>query len=100
MLLLPPYGKLAAIIISGPDKAKTDSFAKKVVSLAPKADNIEILGPSEPPIGRLRGLFRRRILIQGTDTVDVSKYMRVWRQKLKIPNKYKLQVDIDPQSFM
>ena len=99
-LLLPPYGKLAAIIISGPDQAKTESFAKKVVTLAPKAEGIEILGPSEPPIGRLRGLYRRRILIQSEDTVNLSKYMRIWRKRLKVPNKYKLQIDIDPQSFM
>jgi len=100
MLLLPPYGKLAAIIISGPDKAKADSFAKQVVSAAPKAEDIEILGPSEPPIGRLRGLYRRRILVQSKDTVNLSKYMRIWRARVKIPYKYKLQVDIDPQSFM
>ena len=99
-LLLPPYGKLAAIIISGPDQAKTESFAKKVVTLAPKAEGIEILGPSEPPIGRLRGLYRRRILIQSEDRVNLSKYMRIWRKRLKVPNKYKLQIDIDPQSFM
>ena len=99
-LLLPPYGKLAAIIMSGPDKGKTESFAKTVVSLAPKAEGIEILGPSEPPIGRLRGLYRRRILVQSEAGVNLSKYMKAWRERIKIPNKYKLQIDIDPQSFM
>ena len=99
-LLLPPYGKLAAIIMSGPDKGKTESFAKRVVSLAPRAEGIEILGPSEPPIGRLRGLYRRRILVQSEAGVNLSKYMKAWRERIKIPNKYKLQIDIDPQSFM
>ena len=97
---MPPYGKLAAIIMSGPDKGKTESFAKTVVSLAPKAEGIEILGPSEPPIGRLRGLYRRRILVQSEAGVNLSKYMKAWRERIKIPNKYKLQIDIDPQSFM
>lgn len=99
-LLLPPYGKLAAIIISGPDKVKAAAFAKKVVSLAPRTEGIEILGPSEPPIGRLRGMYRQRILIQSEDSVNLSKYMLTWRGRIKIPNKYKLQIDIDPQSFM
>ena len=99
-LLLPPYGKLAAIIISGPDKAKVEAFAKKVVSLAPRADGVDILGPSEPPIGRLRGMYRRRILVQSEDNVNLSKYMRTWRGRIKVPNKYKLHIDIDPQSFM
>ena len=99
-LMLPPFGKLAAVIISGPDLKKTEDLAKKFVSLAPRADGIEILGPSEPPIGRLRGRFRRRLLIQSEPSVNLSKYMQSWRGKMKLPAKYKLQIDIDPQSFM
>lgn len=99
-LLLPPFGKLAAAIISGEDLKKTEALAKKFVSLAPRADGVEILGPSEPPIGRLRGRFRRRLLIQAEMTVNLPKYMTIWRKRLKLPSKYKLQIDIDPQSFM
>jgi len=99
-LLLPPFGKLAAVIISGEDLKKTESLAKRFVSLAPKADGIEILGPSEPPIGRLRGRYRRRLLVQAEPTVNLPKYMQMWRARLKLPSKYKLQIDIDPQSFM
>ena len=100
MLGLPPFGKLAAVIISGPDQAKVIALAKKMVSLAPRADGIEILGPAEPPIGRLRGLYRRRLFIQGELTVNLSRYMAAWRGKLRPPAKYKIQIDIDPQSFM
>jgi len=99
-LLLPPFGKLAAVIISGEDLKKTESLAKKFVSLAPRADGIEILGPSEPPIGRLRGRYRRRLLVQAEPTVNLPKYMQSWRKRLKLPSKYKLQIDIDPQGFM
>jgi len=99
-LMLPPFGKLAAVILSGPDLKKTEDIAKKFVTLAPRADNIEILGPSEPPIGRLRGRFRRRILVQSEPDINLSKYMQTWRSRIKTPAKYKLQIDIDPQSFM
>ncbi|RKQ71007.1 replication restart DNA helicase PriA [Litorimonas taeanensis] len=100
MLGLPPFGKLAAIIIWGPDRAKTEALAKKMVSLAPRTDGVEILGPSEPPVGRLRGQYRRRLFIQAESTVNLSRYMAVWRQKIRPPAKYKVQIDIDPQSFM
>ncbi len=99
-LMLPPFGKLAAVIISGPDVKTTEALAKTFVAQAPRTDGIDILGPSEPPIGRLRGQFRRRILIQADMGVNLSKYMKNWRDRVKIPNKYKLQIDIDPQSFM
>ncbi len=100
MLGLPPFGKLAAVILSGPDYKKTENLAKKFVSLAPRADGIEIHGPSEPPIGRLRGLFRRRILVQAETGVNLSQYMKNWRSRAKVPAKYKLHIDIDPQSFL
>jgi primosomal protein N' (replication factor Y) len=100
MLGLPPFGKLAAVIISGPELKKTESLAKKMVNLAPRAEGIEILGPSEPPIGRLRGAFRRRLFIQAESGVNLSRYMAVWRAKIRPPAKYKIQIDIDPQSFM
>jgi primosomal protein N' (replication factor Y) len=96
---LPPYGKLASVIISGIGAKETETLAKKFVTLAPKASGIEILGPSEPPIARLRGLFRRRILVQAEAGVNLSRYMSVWRKKLRVPSRYKLHIDIDPQSF-
>jgi len=100
MLGLPPFGKLAAVIFWGPDVAKVSNLAKKFLNAAPRAEGIEILGPSEAPIGRLRGLYRRRLFIQAKENVDLSKYMQAWREKLRPPSKYKIQIDIDPQSFM
>lgn len=99
-LLLPPFGKLAAVILSGEDLKKTEALAKKFVSLAPRTEGVEILGPSEPPIGRLRGRYRRRLLVQAEPMVNLPKYMTMWRGRLRLPSKYKLQIDIDPQSFM
>ena len=100
MLGLPPFGKLAAVIFWGPEAAKVDALAKKFLNAAPRADGVDILGPSEAPIGRLRGLYRRRLFIQAEATVNLSSYMQVWREKLRPPAKYKIQIDIDPQSFM
>ena len=100
LLGLPPYGRLCGVVVSGPDSKRTEELARKFVSLAPRADGIDILGPSEPPLARLRGRFRRRILIQADDKVDLSAYMRVWKTKMRMPSKYRLHVDIDPQSFM
>jgi len=100
LLDLPPFGKLAAVIISGPDPKGTAKLAKESVAAAPKAHGIEISGPSEAPIARLRGRFRQRLLIQADSAVNLSLYMSTWQKRVKIPAKYKIQVDIDPQNFM
>ena len=100
LLGLPPYGRLAAVIISAPDAAKADEFAKKFLLKAPRADGIEILGPSEAPIAILRGRHRRRLLIKAEPAVNLSAYMRAWQSRLRPPSKTKLAIDIDPQGFM
>ncbi len=100
LLGLPPFGRLAGVIISGPELPKVEALGRKFVSLAPRTEGIEILGPSEPPIGRLRGRFRRRILVQAEQKVNLSSYMSAWRKRIKVPSKYRIHIDIDPQSFM
>jgi primosomal protein N' (replication factor Y) len=100
MLGLPPYGRIAAVIIWGPDKKKAKALAVDFVTKAPRADGVEILGPSEAPISRLRGLYRYRLFVTAEPSVNLSKYMAAWRAKAKVPTKYKIQVDIDPQSFV
>ncbi|PHR57428.1 MAG: primosomal protein N' [Robiginitomaculum sp.] len=100
LLGLPPYGKLAAVIISAPDANKADEFARKFLAKAPRAEGIEIMGPSEAPIAILRGRHRRRLLIKAEPSVNLSAYMNSWKSRLRPPNKTKLQIDIDPQGFM
>lgn len=97
---LPPYGRLAAIILSAPDNQMADKFAKSVLRAAPRTEGIEILGPSEPPIAILRGRHRRRFLIKSDIGINLSAYMRAWQKRVKPPHKVKFAIDIDPQGFM
>ncbi|MEE9271910.1 MAG: primosomal protein N' [Robiginitomaculum sp.] len=100
LLELPPYGKLAAIIITAPDARQADSFAKLVLKSAPRADGVEILGPSEAPIAILRGRHRRRLLVKANPNVNLSAYMSAWKARMRVPIKTKFTIDIDPQGFM
>ncbi len=100
ILGLPPFGKLAAIIISAPDARKANAFAQKTLNAAPRADGIEILGPSEAPMAILRGRHRRRLLIKADPNINLSAYMHIWKSRLRPPHKTKLAIDIDPQGFM
>ncbi len=99
-LELPPFGKLAAVIISGQTPELADKSCKDFLARAPRADGIDILGPSEAPIAMLRGRHRRRFLIQGRADINLSAYMAAWQAAYRVPSKVKLQIDIDPQGFM
>jgi primosomal protein N' (replication factor Y) len=96
----PPFGRLAAIIISGGDKHETEAFARKIAGSAPLDDNVRVLGPAEAPLSVVRGRYRQRLLIKSPKAFDLSGYVRSWLTHApKARGTLKLEVDIDPQSF-
>ena len=96
---MPPFSRLAGVIISGRDEQEVSAVSQALGRCAPQADQIQTLGPAEALMYRLRGKFRRRLLVRADKTVDIQKAIHHWLGLIKIPSKVKLQVDIDPQSF-
>ncbi|MEQ8824038.1 MAG: primosomal protein N' [Filomicrobium sp.] len=99
--LLPPYGRLAALIMSSKDKETAELIARDIAHRAPKAERIKLLGPTEAPIAVIRGRYRWRILLQAPREVDMQSYLRAWLAKLPpLKGDIRLSVDIDPYSFL
>ena len=103
--LLPPYGRLVALIVSARDKELAEKFAREVAldveRRAPAAERIEVLGPAEAPIAIVRGRYRWRLLAKAPREVDVQGYLREWLAQLPdIKGDLRLSVDIDPYSFL
>jgi primosomal protein N' (replication factor Y) len=96
---MPPYSRLAGIILSGRDENKVAAFARELGLNAPQGAGIKTLGPAEAPMYRLRGKFRRRLLVVADKQIDVQKSLSHWLSTLKPPGGVRVQVDIDPQSF-
>jgi primosomal protein N' (replication factor Y) len=97
----PPFGRLASIVISGPDKHATESHARALARAAPTDDDVRILGPAEAPLALVRGRHRFRLLIKAPRNFDLSAYLRQWLAAA--PKKHgsiKLDIDVDPQSFL
>ena len=97
---MPPFGKLVALIISSKDESLVDNLARLVAASAPFLADLQILGPAPAPIAILRGRHRRRFLVKGPKSINMQKIIKIWLQKIKIPSKAKLEIDIDPYSFM
>ncbi|NOZ66107.1 MAG: primosomal protein N' [Alphaproteobacteria bacterium] len=96
---LPPFGKLAAIIISGKDFNATAKTARHLAALAPKNSGITVLGPVPAPMAFLRGKHRFRLLIKADKQVKLQKSMADWLNSCALERGVTLQVDIDPYSF-
>jgi len=98
---LPPYGRLAALVISARDKELAELFARDVARHAPPAPRIEVLGPAEAPLAVIRGRHRWRLLVKAPRELDLQAYLRAWLTSLpKPPADLRLMVDVDPYSFL
>ena len=99
--LYPPFGRLASLIISAGDRPTAESFARKLVAAAPLDERVQVLGPAEAPLAVIKGRYRFRILVKSVRGIDLSAYMRDWLVAgPKTKGNLKLEVDIDPQSFL
>ena len=114
---LPPFGRLAALIVSGRDAALVEAHARALARAAyalpassgyrvatvgglPEPDEISVLGPAEAPIALLRGRFRFRLLVRAPRRADVQGFLRaLFDAAPPARGGVRVQVDIDPQSF-
>ena len=97
---MPPYGRLASLVISGPDPAAVDNVCSALARRAPQQEGVTVLGPSVAPMALLRGRHRRRFLLKTSREVAVQPLLHAWLQQIGLPGSVRLQVDVDPYSFL
>jgi primosomal protein N' (replication factor Y) len=95
----PPFGRLAAIILSSADGEEVREAGKAFARAAPAARGVKVWGPTPAFYQMLRGRVRERLLVQAERHVDMQAYLRAWLARVKLPNSVRLIVDIDPVSF-
>lgn len=99
--MLPPFGRLAALIISADSRAEAESHARALRRAAPRDADLEVLGPAEAPLAVIRGRHRFRLLVQGSKRSDIQSYLRAMlKAGPKARGSLRVQVDVDPQSFL
>jgi primosomal protein N' (replication factor Y) len=97
--LMPPFGRLASIIISGLKEHQVEQQVRHMRQKAPPSHDILILGPIPAPLYKLRGRYRWRFLIKSPHMGKIQPYIRQWLQVATPPATYRLSVDIDPYTF-
>ena len=98
---MPPFGRLAALLVSASSREAAESYAREVARAAPAAAKIEVLGPAEAPLAVIRGRYRFRLLVKAAREADLQAYLRLWLSSVpKAKGDIRLNVDIDPYSFL
>ena len=98
---VPPYGRMAGIILSSPDVGQVFDFGAELARRDDPLRRIgaQVYGPAPAPVARVRGRHRVRLLVKADKTAPLQAALAEWVGQLKLPNNLRLSIDIDPQSF-
>ncbi|MEP4378713.1 MAG: primosomal protein N' [Alphaproteobacteria bacterium] len=96
----PPFGRLAAIIVSSRDPRVADDLSRALARCAPDAPGVRVLGPAPAPLSLLRGQHRRRLLLKAGLDQPIQGLVRAWLAQVRVPSGARVRVDIDPYSFL
>ncbi len=97
---MPPYGRLAALIVSGTGLAAVEAAAAALGRRAPRGRGVSVLGPAPAPLAMLRGRHRYRLLLKTDRSVNIQAVLRGWLAAVAMPSTVRVQVDVDPYSFL
>ncbi len=98
---MPPFGRLAGIILSSPDVQEVFDFGAALARLDAPLRRIgaQVFGPAAAPVARVRGRYRVRLLVKGARGAALQPALAEWVGQLKVPTSLRLSIDVDPQSF-
>jgi primosomal protein N' (replication factor Y) len=97
---MPPFARLAALILSGPDAEEVQTISRAFARTAPRGEGVVVLGPAPAPLAMLRGMHRERLLLKARRDVQVQPLVAEWMTRVATPRTVRVQIDIDPYSFL
>ena len=93
---LPPYGKMVLISLSGKEEIKVYRKIKEIASVFPLDDRIEVYGPTQMNIYKLKNEFRFKLIVKTKNDINIQKLVLNIINFVKIDNNLKLKIDVNP----
>ena len=97
---MPPFGQLAALIVSDRDAKRLDSLCAALKARAPQMAGLTLYGPAAAPLTRIRGWHRRRFLLHAQEGQRPHDFLQRWLAGFRFPAQSRWTLDIDPLSFL
>ncbi len=97
---MPPFGKLAGLILSSKNERLLNDFCSHLARTAPRYEQTTILGPAPAPMAIIRDQHRRRFLIKTEKSINIQKLISKWLSLSKCPSQIRIKIDIDPYNFL
>ncbi len=97
---LPPFGRLAAVILSGRNSTSVNDVARELSRSIPSDKGVIVMGPAPAPFAILRGRHRLRFLVKSAREYNIQDFLRRWLPDNRQPKGVRITIDIDPYSFL
>ena len=97
---MPPFGRLAGIVVSGRDESAVDTACLALGRAAPRDGEIRVLGPAPAPLALIRGRHRRRFLVKAPQGVRIQPAIERWLRQVPTRRGVRVHIDIDPYTFL
>ena len=97
---MPPFGRLAGIIVTGRDEAAVAAASRALARAAPRIAGVRVFGPAPAPLALIRGRHRHRLLVKAPLSVRLQPILSDWLSRAPARGGVRIHVDIDPYSFL
>ena len=97
----PPFSRLARIVVRSANKNSCKKVSADLANLFDDAQDpdLEVLGPSECPLGMIAGTFRWQVLLRSASLSPIRQCIGAMRNS-KISSSFRIEIDIDPVQLM
>ncbi len=107
----PPFSHLATLILSANSEKAVEKGAEESARLLRTMrqelrSRVEILGPATPPLAKIRGRFRRQLLLKATTRADLHRLLAAFKGRMRasgrslLPATVRLAIDVDPVDML
>ncbi|MEE8258976.1 MAG: primosomal protein N', partial [Sphingomonadales bacterium] len=97
---MPPFGRLASVLVSGPKLLKVEALSFELARRFPRDQGVSLFGPAQAPLARLQGRFRYRLLLKSSRKTHLQNVIRSWMKGVRPRGGIRIKIDIDPYSFL
>jgi primosomal protein N' (replication factor Y) len=97
---MPPFTKMAAILLTSKDEQLLVKTCHEVNRIAPRNQEVTILGPVPSGLYKLCDKYRYRFLIKTKRNYPIQQFIEHWFGNIELSSRIQLKIDIDPYSFI
>ncbi len=97
----PPFSRMALVRVDAPEEARAHQTSEHLAEVARRAaaPSVQIMGPAEAPLKRLKGRFRYRFMLRAEDHASLRiPLLAVLRSP--VPSTVRVSVDVDPMHML